>query len=125
VEKYLVIETFDQLVENIKRFNVDLLENDSDFIRFLSQYRQWYYLDELDLFGPSKFIGYRKMTAEKYKNKKGKGADGRATEAVISKWFVEVENEELMDKLERLLSKFGKKPSKLAKLNVLKSSSFF
>jgi hypothetical protein len=69
----------------------------------------------LNLFGPSKFIGYKKNTAADYE--KGTAyedwyMDGRDTEPVIKQWSIEAEGadfQELKEKLSLLLEEYDKK----------------
>ncbi len=53
---YELIESYREVVENVRQFNEDLVAN-TDICSQLSQFRAWYYVPELDALGPSKFIG--------------------------------------------------------------------
>lgn len=71
-------------------------------------------------FGSSKIIGYANLTPEAYLTE---DHDGRQTEAMLQKWFIEVEPEhplydELWENLSEFLASYGKNPSKLARINV-------
>ncbi len=128
--KLQLVESLDEVRTNIKRFNDDLNHEYNTGVmgvhRFLSTFHQWYYIDDLDLLGPSKFIGYKYMNSYTYRNKHGLHADGRKTEKVLkSLGFVNTTNPYLYIKLEIFLNSFGKKPRKGAKINVLKASAFF
>lgn len=89
-------------------------------------HHQWYYIDDLDMFGPSKFIGYKGMDAFKYVNKRGRGADGRNTERILKSelGFVSVNSEELRSKLESFLSAYDKHPNERYAVNVLPDSKY-
>ncbi|MGM8215922.1 hypothetical protein ACLIA0_10160 [Bacillaceae bacterium W0354] len=122
IVKYELVSTKQQVLDNVIRFNQELDYKNEQFLRFLSLYRQWYYFPELDLFGPSKFIGYKDMTAEKYINKKGKGADGRDTEKILRQLMtIEASySERLTAQLEDMLREFNRKPFKNCKINVVR-----
>lgn len=55
-------------MDNIKKFNEDLAEYEG-LRKQLKQFQQWYYVSELDLFAPSKFIGYQEMKGYIYIDK--------------------------------------------------------
>lgn len=66
------------------------------------------------LFGFSKFVGYEKLSPEKYLENYNK-LDGRNTEHALKSWFDEVrpgtpEYRRLYSELEEWLAKFGKRP---------------
>ena len=76
-------------------------------------------------FAPSKFIGYRGATAEKYlSDTRSEGAlDGRQTERVLSEWFKAAERgtrleRELSDALRRFLAELDQAPNARARINV-------
>ena len=74
-------------------------------------------------FGNSKIIGYADLSPDKYLSG---GLDGRQIEAVLRKWFIEVEPGdsnyvELQDSLAKFLEVYKKSPSKLARIKVLKN----
>ena len=76
-----------------------------NFNRFFN----WYYFSNLDLFAPSKFIGYKNTNLENYRGK-GTGTD---TQRVLSKWFVKINPKtekynELKEKLEAFAADIGK-----------------
>ncbi|RRW39872.1 HNH endonuclease [Pseudomonas luteola] len=78
-----------------------------------NRFFHWYYFSNLDLFAPSKFIGYKSTKLENYLGE-GTGTD---TQRVLSNWFVKVEPEtekhkELKIKLEAFAAGIGKKISK-------------
>ncbi|MDE0224601.1 MAG: hypothetical protein OXP28_05650 [Gammaproteobacteria bacterium] len=75
------------------------------------------------IFGPSKFIGYDDLDAETYLSWSNR-LDGRRTEAQLRKWFVPSDlssptHAELTNALSTFLSRFGKAPSTMMRINVL------
>lgn len=73
------------------------------------------------LYVPSKFGGYRDMTAAEYLDDSPR--DGRRTEKQLSQWFVEVPvhtelHAELYDGLVAFLARYGKTPSTKARISV-------
>lgn len=79
-------------------------------------------------FAPSKFAGYQDNTAKKYLASAGKkgAADGRETERHLAKWFAETDSEsrfgrELFSHLEAFLARWGSRPRKGARINILES----
>ncbi len=104
-----LVTDIEQVKQNVKQFNADLRQN-TDIISQLSMFRHWYFIDELGMFGPSKFIGYAGINTENYR--RGKGKDGRDTEPVLAAWFrkATMEEQELLAKdLDILVAGYGKK----------------
>lgn len=108
MEEFILVEDLDEVKRNIIIFNKEIKENEVMRKRFLSHFRQWYYISELDMYAPSKFIGYKNMTAARYNNKDGMGADGRKTEAKLQKWFVKKEIHSLLQDLQDRFAEYGK-----------------
>ena len=113
----------DEVIENIIQFNKDL-EQETDIITQLSQFIHWYYVPELDLFGPSKYIGYSKMNTEKYD--RGSNKTGVDTEKELKQWFIKLNDSSeksimLMNKLKELLELYNKKPRSNAAIHILKN----
>lgn len=50
-----------------------------------NRFFHWYYFSNLDIFAPSKFIGYKNINLDNYQ---GEGTD---TQRVLSKWFVKID----------------------------------
>lgn len=78
-----------------------------------NRFFHWYYFPDLDLFAPSKFIGYKNTNLENYK---GNGT-GTETQRVLSQWFSKVrsgtkKHEELSRKLISFAEIVGKSISK-------------
>jgi hypothetical protein len=122
IKTFELVSNLQEIGENIVQFNSDL-NNETELIEQLSQFSHWYYIDGLDMFGPSKFIGYKQMNTERYA--RGYAKNGGDTEKVLVKWFRTLapgsrENSELRVKLESRLADFKKKPRKNAVIHVLK-----
>lgn len=116
------VSSYDEIVENVRQFNADLSRGEPG-ITSLSQFRHWYYIPELDAFGPSKFVGYKNMRATLYNF--GHGKDGRDTEKVLLRWFLKLPSDSrvckrLMSKLASLLAAHGKSVRKGASVHVPK-----
>jgi 5-methylcytosine-specific restriction enzyme A len=119
-----LVENISDILENIKTFNEEL-PNSEDLIRKLSSFKQWYYSNELDMFAPSMFIGYKNNTAAEYK--KGTAyndryMDGWDTEAIIRQWSIETKGldfMELEEKLSLMLSEYNKKLKSNARIHLL------
>lgn len=65
----------------------------------------WYYIPDLNAFGPSKYIGYKNMSTSNYA--RGKRKTGVDTEKILKEWFFKVPDEskksnELMEELLKL-----------------------
>ncbi len=129
-----LVRCYQEVVESTKSFNRGLNEEPGLYKR-LSGFRAWYYIPEIDGIGPSKFIGYRDVSANFYLAHTGKRGeatfprskplDGRATESVLEKWFEvtepgTAEHEYVLEMTKELLDQWGKKPSKLARYCVPK-----
>ncbi len=119
-----LVKSYQEARDNVVQFYKDL-KHDSGLLKNLSRYRNWYYFPQLDMFGPSKFIGYRQMNAALYqvlqqvennKQLKGRLVDSRKTARVLSRWFKKVEEEKyrerLHEKLSCTLELYGKRPNK-------------
>jgi hypothetical protein len=122
IKTFELVSNLQEIGENIVQFNSDL-NNETELIEQLSQFSHWYYIDGLDMFGPSKFIGYKQMNTERYA--RGYAKNGGDTEKVLIKWFRTLaprsrEDSELRVKLESRLADFKKKPRKNAVIHVLK-----
>lgn len=117
-----LVTTLEEVETNIIQFNKDMANN-TDIINQLSLFRHWYYVDKIQLFGPSKYIGYKNMNVDKYD--RGRGKDGGKTEAVLKKWFVELahsaeQSESLMIELSSTLLEYDKNVRKNAIIHILK-----
>lgn len=108
-----MVTNLDEVRAGIRQFNSDL-EHSAGLAARLKMIRAWYYDPEIDMVGPSKFIGYTGMTAEHYLHRgRRTKLDGRETEPVLGKWFRVLEAgspEEAMvrARAEKLLGQYGK-----------------
>ena len=94
------------------------LENSEGLRNLLSYFRAWYYIPELDMVGPSKYIGYKGINPESFLTERG--LDGRETEPVMGKWFDQLNKESaegryVSDKLAELTARYGKNMNKVAR----------
>ena len=118
-----LVSTRKQALDNIQRFHTVELPADPILQDRAAYVRAWYGWQDDDgvwHFGPSKFIGYKGMTAAEYF---AGGLDGRRTEKQLADWFTEVTEddefyEELSDALTDMLHTYGKVPSSAARINV-------
>jgi hypothetical protein len=101
----------EQVEKNIRRYNQDL-PNSPYLQDLLSNHRDWYYLNDLEIFGPSKFIGYVDMTGQRYTQagEEEGSFDGGFTQKTLSKFFVESDDLSLFGKLESLMYPYNKTP---------------
>lgn len=118
-----LIETYNDLVENVITFN-ECISNSELLISRLSHFRHWYYIVELELFAPSKFIGYKGNNLNEYKIGSSRDGymDGRDTEHKISQLFkdIQTEGQEVHhNDLEVFLDSFGKVPNKQVHIHVI------
>lgn len=114
----------DEVLENMVQFNKDL-EQEAEIISQLSQFKHWYYVPELDLLAPSKYIGYSNMNTKKYN--RGFNKTGVDTEKVLKQWFIKLHNSSeksimLMNKLDNLLEPYNKKARSNAVVHIIKNS---
>ena len=92
----------------------------------LAYARAWYACRDRDgrwQFGPSKFVGYERLTAEQYLERSRKGLDGRRTETQLQRWFKELDpssalHEELSAQLSAFLAEHGKAPSRKMRISI-------
>lgn len=114
------------VLTNVLRFGREV-DRSTDLQERLAYARAWYAHKDADgtwRFGPSKFIGYDGLNAERY-IATAKDHDGRRSEAQLHQWFAVVEPSaplyaELSAALIAFLAKYGKTPSTIMRLNVLK-----
>ncbi len=113
-------ESYRDVVANVEQFNRDLRSR-HDVVSQLSMFRHWYYIPELDAFGPSKYIGYKDMNAERYA--RGEDKDGRDTEVLLRHWFTVLEEHDtrlpkLARQLEQLLMRYNRQPKRNFRIHV-------
>lgn len=124
--KIRVVTKCAQAVENIIRFQEELLSNKKQnaLVDTLSHFRAWYAIQHKGqwIFGPSKFIGYVNFDAHTY-GEHNRQIDGRVTEVTLRPWFQEVSrselNEVLHEQLAEFLASFGKQPNSLVRISIL------
>jgi 5-methylcytosine-specific restriction protein A len=83
-----LIESINEAAQNAEEFNQIQMDSDSETLRRFSQFFHWYYFSNLDVFAPSKFIGYKNTTIDNYAGR-GTGTD---TQRVLSNWFTKVDS---------------------------------
>lgn len=113
------VNTYDEVVEAVRRFNEGLDEG-KDLETLLSFFRAWYYIPELDAVGPSKFIGYSSMTVTEYME--STDLDGLVTEPLLTRWFDVLDEQSpeghyVSDLVRRLLARYDKAPNRIARFN--------
>lgn len=119
-----LVKSYEDVVKNVSVF-CDNVNDCEDIRRKLSNFQHWYYIEEIDKFAPSKFIGYQDITVEDYifgTSSEGY-MDGRETEKQLNKWFKQI-SDEMKDyyyqKLLGDLSWHSKEPNKRAYLHIRK-----
>jgi len=80
---YELVDSYWDVLDNVQRFNFDL-DFDAELRSRLNQFRSWYYIPDLDQFGPSQFVGYKDMSAAEYKRGY---TNGEATERALWRFF--------------------------------------
>ncbi|USK48044.1 hypothetical protein LIT38_15840 [Bacillus sp. CMF12] len=91
----------DEVVLNINQFNTDLNE-ELDVISLLSQFKHWYFVPQINLFGSSIYIGYKKMNTSRYN--RGMSKTGVDTEKELKTWFVKLYRD--AEKCKKLMRNF-------------------
>lgn len=110
-----LIDSYSDVIRNAKEFHNCI--DDEDLIKKLSLFKHWYYIEEIDGFAPSKFIGYKDITIDEYKigTSREKGyMDGRDTVSRLKQWFKLVDDKDYelyYKKLEEHLLLYDKKPN--------------
>jgi uncharacterized protein (DUF433 family) len=120
------VTDFQQVAENVERYQRDLAAHDRLVAR-MSRHPAWYALRGEHgrwRFGPSKFIGYARITADRYLAPYDR-KDGRETERALSEWFLPVDldsvlGRELEAQFRDFFSSYGKIPHRLRRINVAK-----
>lgn len=108
-----LVDSLDMVRQNARRFwNGGLIPKTSHAWKTLSGFQHWYFIEDLDLFAPSKFIGYQGTTLRNYE---GQG-HGTYTCQRLEEWFEPVkrpspEFSRLRAKLEEFLGDNGKRLS--------------
>lgn len=109
----ITVKCWDDIINNVIEFNRGITHGLHSIAsdRF-AQYSHWYYIPALDLFAPSKFIGYKDITHGIYV---GDG-DGGQTQVVLSRYFDPIifgskDYDYYLDKLSQFAQANGKKVS--------------
>lgn len=99
-----LVESLDEVRTNAKRFwNNGQLPQTKYAWYCLSKYQHWYYFDDLKLFAPCKFIGYRRTTLNSYIG----AGHGSYTRNRLKRWFTIVPRpSKEFDRLSRALATF-------------------
>ncbi len=118
------VTTLEEVKDNIIAFNEGLGGNEG-LVKYLPFFRAWYYIPGLEYVGPSKFIGYRGMTAKIYLENHTSGMSGTETEPVLRQWFDLAherpsDREYIMNLVKELLAGYHKIPNRKARYNTLK-----
>ena len=121
---YVVTSDLPGVLSNITRFREEV-ERSRALQKRLAYARSWYAYQDQEgqwRFGPSKFVGYDRMTAEGY-IETAEDRDGRRTEAQLQQWFTAVDPKselgtQLSSALYGFLSHYGTAPSTKMRINV-------
>ncbi len=125
-----------QIIENIRKFNNELNSHadgninieTNTLINNIPHYRAWYCIYDTKskkyLFAPSKYIGYKDMSALIYHKKNRAGMDGRKTESTLTTWYEQISSShpdymKLSEKLRTFCSQYGKKPNSLFRIHIV------
>jgi len=102
------VNDVDDVRKNIIQFNIDMADEKirKDLLWSLSSFRRWYYIEDIEMFGPAKFIGFRNINGENYINFKGKLRDSPNT-MVLKKLFVKSDLPFLKQKIKSSVGKYG------------------
>ena len=102
-----LVTNLNQVKQNLSQYNKELQE-DKMTIR-PNSIQQWYYIMDLDMFGPSRYIGYQDIDINKYNL--SNMLDGGKTTKALSKWFNVCNDldiyEKITDKLIDYLSSYN------------------
>ncbi|WP_078547576.1 hypothetical protein [Litchfieldia alkalitelluris] len=79
-----LVSDLKEVVSNIEKFNNEI-NNHLPITGLLTQFKHWYYIPHLNLFGPSKFIGYKFMDSDQYTQIKGKPSI--ESQKALNEWF--------------------------------------
>ena len=125
-----LVDDVTQVIENVREYQRVVKEGTSQIIE-VSLVQHWYYFPLLDMVGPSRFIGHKNATGEKY-DRIGGGYGGRTQGALRGLDCFERLTKSSSDggmyerartAAERLCSVLGKKPRKNTTYWVLKLSA--
>lgn len=113
---------------NIRTYQTEVHKK-SELARRAGQAKEWFALFDEDrgwIFGPSKFVGYARNTAERYLDSAKAFASGGETQKHLGKWYGIVDStsqlgQELHAALATFLATLDKRPSKGARICLEKS----
>lgn len=94
--KLKLIENSDEVKRNIIQYNRELKEGRMHLST--NGVQQWYYIEEIDLFGPSRYIGYQDVTIEKH-SRSSWLSGGETTNEINKQGFMLCEEGDLKDRL--------------------------
>lgn len=94
--KLKLIENLDEVKRNIIQYNQELKEGRMHL--GTNGVQQWYYIEEIDLFGPSRYIGYQDVTIEKH-TRSSWLSGGETTKQINKQGFILCEKGDLKDRL--------------------------
>lgn len=106
MEEFVYVKNLEEIENNILQFNLAIKESERLRYWSLSSFRKWYYSKELNMFAPAKFIGYKKMTLNRYLQYK-KNNTGAVHGSILSKWFIKSDDKTLKDKLFNEMGIYG------------------
>ena len=121
-----IVNSKDEAISNILAYHESLNTNGGEKLaKLMPHARAWYVLENEGrlYFGPSKYIGYNKMTAEYYVNHT-KEMDGRTTEKRLAQWGQlvqkgDVEYQRFSAALSEFLGIHGASPNKEARISFI------
>lgn len=90
-----LVTHIDQVKQNLHQYNSELQNGQMSLNT--NGVQQWYYIHELDLFGPSRYIGYADVTIKKHE--RAWSLNGGKTTQALNKWFKRCDDPELCDKI--------------------------
>ncbi|PEJ60730.1 MULTISPECIES: HNH endonuclease [unclassified Bacillus (in: firmicutes)] len=105
--KYPFVDDIQDVIKNIKQFNEDI-KIDVNLQMKLSHFAAWYYVKEIDLFGPSNYIAYKDMCSDIYFDSDFlTEIDFRKTENILKRWFVKQPIKSLSNSLKENLYEYS------------------
>lgn len=127
-----LVHSVDDAKANIERFNriINGGSGRERLIKLLSHVQAWYAVEKDGAFefGPSKFIGYKDMTADLYADETGSTGrlDGRVTEKKLSAWATQIVQddpryEQAHRSLSQFCAKYGAFPNARARISIFQT----
>ena len=122
---YPLVTSLRAVRDAIDRFEAEL-QHSPPLAGRLAYARAWYACRDDNgrwHFGPSKFVGYEDLTAQRYIDLSRNGLDGRRTESQLRKWFTLIDpstalQEQLSSQLSVMLAQHGKAPSRKMRISI-------